>query len=77
MNLHEKRLDIRNRLFASQMLQSLLEPLRDLFLFRRDSMHDLQISIYALDLPLKLAFFSNVKERYDEVAEAVVDVGMC
>jgi hypothetical protein len=38
--------------------------------------HDLEIPEHAFYLTLQLAFFSNVKERYDQVTQAVVDVGV-
>lgn len=76
MDLHEQRLDIWNSFPASQVLHRLLKPLRNFFLLRSNSVHNLQIPIYALDLALQLALFSDVEEGYDEVAKTVVDVGM-
>lgn len=39
--------------------------------------HDLEVSDHALDLALKFAFFSNVQEWHDQVAQAVVNVSVC
>lgn len=39
--------------------------------------HDLEIPDHALDLALKLAFFPDVQEWYNQVAQAVVNVSVC
>lgn len=77
VNLHKQGFDICGKLATGQMLYYLLKPLRDLFLFQSDAVHNFQISVNALDLPLQFALFSDVEEWYNEVAETVVNICVC
>lgn len=56
------------------MLNRLLKLLDDVFLLRRDPVHDFEVPVDALDLSLQLTLLANIQERYDQVAETVVDV---
>lgn len=59
------------------MLHASLELLEHLQLLLGDVKHDLEVPDHTLDLALKLAFFPDVQEWHDEVAQAVVNVGVC
>ena len=59
------------------MLQASFELLEHFELLLGDVKHDLEVSEHTFDLTLELAFLSNVKKRYNQVTQAVVDVSMC
>lgn len=59
------------------MLHASFKLLEHLELLLGDVKHDLEVSEHTFDLTLELALFSNVKERYNQVTQAVVDISMC
>lgn len=58
------------------MVQALLELFEDFQLLLGEVQHDLEVPEDAFDLALKFTFFSDVEKRYDEIAEAVINVRM-
>lgn len=55
---------------------SLLVFFKDVFLIHRDPKHDIKVSDHTFDLTLQLAFLSDVKKWHNEIAHAVVHVGV-
>lgn len=77
LDLREQRLHVDFGLAPRKLRHASLELLKHLKLPLGDVKHDLEVPDYTPDLTLKLAFFSDVKERDDQVTQAVVDVSVC